>query len=180
MRKLLESLKQTFTQKTADNEVKEVNVESKDTTFVSPLSGKLLNIEEVPDQVFSQRIMGDGFAIEPNCGKVVSPVNGTVATLFHTKHAIGLVSDDGQEILIHFGIDTVNLGGEGFEALVSEGDKVKVGQTILNVDIDKIKGKVPSLITPVIFTNLKENEKISVEVGKEVKAGDKDIVSIVK
>ncbi|KXZ40324.1 PTS system, glucose subfamily, IIA component [Alkalithermobacter thermoalcaliphilus JW-YL-7 = DSM 7308] len=177
MKKLLESIKNMFSAKDSSEIQSEKQVEKSE--FLSPISGKILSIEDVPDKVFSQRIMGDGFAIDPSSGEVVSPVNGEVSTLFHTKHAIGLTADDGTEVLIHFGIDTVNMGGEGFEALVSEGDKVKAGQLILKVDIDKIKDKVPSLITPVIFTNLPEGKKIEAKIGAEVKASQKDIVSIV-
>uniref|UniRef100_UPI0038CDB4C3 PTS sugar transporter subunit IIA n=1 Tax=Tepidibacter thalassicus TaxID=214905 RepID=UPI0038CDB4C3 len=146
--------------------------------FVSPLNGKILDIKDVPDQVFSQKIMGDGFAIEPVNGEVVSPVDGVITTFFPTKHAIGFTADNGQEVLVHFGIDTVNLQGEGFEALVKEGDKVKAGQPVLKVDLKVVKEKAASTITPIVFTNLAEGQSVSVKVGKEVKAGDKNIVTI--
>jgi glucose PTS system EIICBA or EIICB component len=152
--------------------------EAKNETMVSPLDGKIVALEEVPDQVFSQKMMGDGFAIEPANGEVVSPVDGTVTTFFPTKHALGIVSDSGREILVHFGIDTVNLQGEGFEALVQQGDKVKAGQPLLRVDLDQVKTKVPSTITPVIFTNLAEGEQVVVEPGSRVSRGDKNIVQI--
>jgi PTS system D-glucosamine-specific IIC component len=149
-----------------------------DDTFVAPIDGKILELKDVPDQVFSQKMMGDGFAIEPKNGKVVSPVNGTITTIFPTKHAIGITSDSGLEVLVHFGIDTVNLKGEGFEALVQQGDKVKVGQAILNVDLEQIKDKVPSVITPVIFTNLSEGQEVNIKVGTVVKHGENNIVTI--
>lgn len=159
--------------------VKEVAAtKQNDNTFVAPIDGKILSITEVPDEVFSQKMMGDGFAIEPENGEVVSPVNGTITTLFPTKHAIGITADNGREILVHFGIDTVNLQGEGIEALVKQGDKVKAGQQLLKVDLSSIKGKVPSVITPIIFTNLAEGETISVKVGQQVKRGQRDIVTI--
>ncbi|MCT8976791.1 glucose-specific PTS transporter subunit IIBC [Clostridium sp. CX1] len=147
-------------------------------TFVAPIEGKILPISEVPDEVFSQKMMGDGFAIEPAKGEVVSPVNGTITTIFPTKHAIGITADNGREILIHFGIDTVNLKGEGLEALVEQGATVKVGQPILKVNLAEVKGKVPSVITPIIFTNLAEGETVSVKAGQQVKAGEKNIVTI--
>ncbi|MED3929077.1 PTS glucose transporter subunit IIA, partial [Priestia megaterium] len=96
----------------------------KETTILSPISGDILPISEVPDPVFSQKMMGDGFAIEPTEGKVVSPVEGEVVQLFHTKHAIGLKTEAGTEILIHIGLETVEMKGEGFEAHVKQGDKV--------------------------------------------------------
>lgn len=146
--------------------------------IIAPLDGKLLKLKDVPDQVFSQKLMGDGFAIEPENGEVVSPVNGTVTMLFPTKHAIGIRAENGREILIHFGVDTVNLQGEGFEALVEQGDTVKQGQPLLHVDLDKVKDKVPSVITPILFTNLTEGEKISFTAGRKVRRGESDIVKI--
>ncbi|MBC2582854.1 glucose-specific PTS transporter subunit IIBC [Clostridium sp. DJ247] len=149
-----------------------------DTTFVAPIDGKIIPITDVPDQVFSQKMMGDGFAIEPANGEVVSPVNGIITTLFPTKHAVGITANNGREILVHFGIDTVNLEGQGIEALVSQGDKVTAGQPLLKVSLSEIKDKVPSIITPIIFTNLAEGESVSVKVGQQVKRGQKDIVTI--
>lgn len=159
--------------------VKEVaTTNQNDNTFVAPIDGKILSITEVPDEVFSQKMMGDGFAIEPANGEVVSPVNGTITTLFPTKHAIGITADNGREILVHFGIDTVNLQGEGIEALVKQGDAIKAGQPLLRVDLAQVRGKVPSVITPIIFTNLAEGETISVKVGQQVKRGQRNIITI--
>ncbi|AKC62067.1 PTS system glucose-specific transporter subunit IIABC [Clostridium sporogenes] len=155
-----------------------VKVSSKD-KFVSPIEGKILPITDVPDEVFSQKMMGDGFAIEPKNGTVVSPVDGVITTVFPTKHAIGITAENGLELLIHFGIDTVNLKGEGLESLVEQDAKIKAGDPILKVDIDKIKDKVPSIITPIIFTNLTDNQKLEiVKLGKTVKAGEEDIVNL--
>jgi glucose-specific phosphotransferase system IIBC component len=148
--------------------------------FVSPLAGTVVELKDVPDPVFSQKMMGDGFAIDPADGLVVSPVDGTVATFFPTKHAIGLQAENGREILIHFGIDTVQLQGEGFEALVEQGEKVKAGQSLLRVDLDKIRDKVPSIVTPIIFTNLAEGESVAVNAGQKVKHGEENIVAIRK
>ncbi|WP_066496280.1 glucose-specific PTS transporter subunit IIBC [Abyssisolibacter fermentans] len=156
----------------SSNDVKESD------RIVSPLNGKLLAIEDVPDEVFSQKMMGDGFAIEPTNGEVVSPVNGKITTLFPTKHAIGITAENGREVLIHFGIDTVKLKGEGFEVLVSQNDTVKAGQPILRVDLDKVNKQVSSIITPIIFTNLSENEKISFKLGVKVTCGQENIVNI--
>ncbi|MTI58178.1 glucose-specific PTS transporter subunit IIBC [Geosporobacter ferrireducens] len=143
-----------------------------------PLKGKLLQLEEVPDEVFSKKMMGEGFAIEPADGEVVSPVNGKVMTLFPTKHAVGIVAENGLEILIHFGIDTVNLKGEGFEALVQQGDRVKIGQPLLRVNLSTVKRQAKSLITPVIFTNLSEDQRVSFEAGIQVKHGEKNRITI--
>jgi glucose-specific phosphotransferase system IIBC component len=147
-------------------------------SFVAPIDGKVLPLTEVPDAVFSQKMMGDGFAIEPANGNVVSPVDGTISAVFPTKHAIGITAEDGSELLIHFGIDTVSLEGKGFELLVEQGAKVKAGQLILKVNLADVKPKVPSIITPIIFTNLAEGQSVSVKAGQQVKRGQKDIMNI--
>ncbi|KIL50655.1 glucose-specific PTS transporter subunit IIBC [Jeotgalibacillus soli] len=148
-----------------------------DESFVAPIKGQLLPITEVPDQVFSGKMMGDGFAILPESGEVFSPVNGKIVNVSPTKHAVGIESEGGREILIHFGIDTVKLKGEGFEMLVAEGDTVKAGQALLKVDLQEVKTKVPSIITPIIFTNLMNGEEVKVKK-TNVNVGDKDIIEV--
>jgi glucose-specific phosphotransferase system IIBC component len=162
--------------KVANNVVAKVN--AKDDVFLAPLDGKLLDISEIPDPVFSQKIMGEGFGVIPTDGEVVSPVNGVITTFFPTKHAIGITADNGHEILIHFGIDSVNLKGEGFEALVEQGARVKAGDPILKVDLNEVKGKILSIITPIIFTNQAEGQTVSVNVHQNVKRGEKNVVTI--
>lgn len=142
-----------------------------------PMTGKLLPISEVPDKIFSQKMMGDGFAIEPSDGKVVAPVAGKIVNLFPTKHAIGLETEDGREVLVHVGIDTVNLKGKGFEALVAQGDIVEQGQTLLHVDLRIVAQEATSIITPIIFTNLAAGEAVEIKDGS-VRAGDKGYVTI--
>ena len=146
--------------------------------IISPIKGELVPITEVPDQVFSKKLMGDGFAIVPEDGLVVAPCDGKVLNVFPTKHAIGFLTRGGREILIHFGIDTVNLKGEGFEVLVNDGEEVKAGEPLLQADIDYIKERVPSIITPVVFTNLKENESIHLEKTGHVQIQEENIISI--
>ncbi|MCA1029762.1 glucose-specific PTS transporter subunit IIBC [Bacillus timonensis] len=146
--------------------------------FVSPLKGELFPITEVPDKVFSGKMMGDGFAVLPTEGTVVSPVDGKIVNLFPTKHAIGIESTTGTEILIHVGIDTVNLKGEGFEALVSQGDNVKKGQPLLNIDLDYVKANAPSLMTPIVFTNLKEGQSVRIEKQGNVDLKEEEIITI--
>lgn len=147
-------------------------------SFVSPLTGTLLSLEDVPSEVFAQKMMGDGFAINPENGVVLSPATGTIATVFPTKHAIGIVAEDGTEILIHFGIETVSLHGDGLEALVQQGDHVQKGQPILQADLKSIADKVPSLITPILFTNLSAEQTIEFVAGKKVVAGETNIFTI--
>ncbi|KHF41345.1 glucose-specific PTS transporter subunit IIBC [Halalkalibacter okhensis] len=149
-----------------------------DVSFVSPLAGKVLPITEVPDQVFSGKMMGDGFAIEPTEGVVKSPVNGKIVNLFPTKHAIGILSDEGKEILIHVGLDTVNLKGEGFEALIKQDDSIEQGQELLRFDLDFIKENATSTITPIVFTNLAEGEFVEINKEEHVTLNEKDVISI--
>ena len=119
----------------------------------SPLKGKAVLMADVPDETFASDVLGVGAAVDPTEGKVVAPADGEVSTLFDTHHAIGLTLDNGMEMLIHVGINTVELNGEGYEAHVSEGDKVVRGQTLITFDIPLIKSKGFPVITPVIITN---------------------------
>ncbi|MCR6095115.1 PTS transporter subunit EIIC [Salipaludibacillus agaradhaerens] len=143
-----------------------------------PIEGIIKPLSEVPDKMFAEKMMGDGFAIDPTVGRVVSPVDGKVVNLFTTKHAIGLQAEDGTEILIHVGIDTVKLKGEGFEAHIQQGDDVTVGQELLTFDLDSIKEKAPSVMTPIIFTNLSDSQAVVIEKDGQTKTGETDRVRI--
>lgn len=156
------------------------NVDTSGDSFVSPLKGEMKAITEVPDPVFAEKMMGDGFAIIPTEGMVVSPVDGKIVNLFPTKHALGIMSDNGREILIHVGLETVNLKGQGFEALVSENAQVKKGQPLLKMDLEYIKEHAKSTITPIVFTNLAEGEKVVLEKQGQVDFNNEDIVRITK
>ncbi|RKQ30897.1 PTS system trehalose-specific EIIBC component [Oceanobacillus halophilus] len=119
----------------------------------APLSGAITGLENVPDPTFAQKMMGDGMAIEPTEGKVVSPVDGEIMLVAGTKHAVGVKGSSGVEILIHIGLETVALDGEGFEVHVQQGDQIKTGDTLVTFDLDFIKKNASSHITPVIITN---------------------------
>lgn len=119
----------------------------------SPLAGRAKNLSEAPDPVFAQGVMGQGVVIEPTEGELVAPVDGVVSVLFPTKHAIGLVSDEGLELLMHIGMDTVNLDGDGFTAHVKQGDRVSVGDALISFDIEAIQAAGYPVATPVIVTN---------------------------
>lgn len=151
--------------------------EKKELIIVSPVNGELLDITEVPDEVFSQKMMGDGFAIKSNDGLVVSPVDAEVQLVFETKHAIGLKTEEGLEMLIHFGVDTVKLKGEGFNIFVKAGDNVKAGDKLMQVDLDYIKENAKSDISPIIFTNLEEGKIVEVKLG-DVNAGEEGRVKL--
>lgn len=119
----------------------------------SPISGKLVALGDVPDPTFAEKVLGDGVAIDPTDGVVVSPVDGKIAQIFRTHHAVGIVTDDGLELLIHVGIDTVKMQGRGFQAFVKQGDRVKVGDRLIEFDLDLVRKEAKSTITPVIVTN---------------------------
>ncbi|NGP45881.1 PTS transporter subunit EIIC [Bacillaceae bacterium SIJ1] len=141
----------------------------------APLTGTLIRLEDVKDEAFSKKMMGDGFAINPTDGTVTAPFHASVAILADTRHAIGLKTKSGTEILIHVGLDTVQLKGEGFEALVAQGDDVEEGQPLLRIDLDALANKA-NLTTPVIFTNLPEHINIDLLHQGEVTARQKGIV----
>jgi PTS system glucose-specific IIC component len=121
--------------------------------FVAPANGEMIPIDKVEDDVFSQKMMGEGFAVVPENGEIASPVAGTIVSVFPTKHAIGIKTDDDIEVLLHMGIDTVDLGGEAFKIHVQEGEKVKAGKVVATADLAKIQkaGKMTTMI--VVFTN---------------------------
>ena len=129
------------------------------------MKGKVVDITEVPtevpDPVFAQKMMGDGFAIIPEEGKLVSPVEGEIIQVFPTKHAFGIKSGD-IELLIHVGLETVAMKGEGFDVKVSAGDKIEVGQTLLTYDLELVKEKAKDIITPCVVTNMDTIESINV------------------
>jgi sugar PTS system EIIA component len=122
--------------------------------ILSPMEGDVIELAAVPDPVFAQKMMGDGVAIIPTSGKVTSPVNGHIVQVFPTKHAIGIQSENGLEILIHIGLETVELNGEGFEVLVSNHQPIKAGETLVNVNLDYLKSSMKEIVTPVIITNM--------------------------
>lgn len=119
----------------------------------SPTGGRIIPIEEVPDPAFAGGFMGPGFAVEPAVGTFTAPAAGEVALVATTGHAYAIRTPEGAEILVHIGLDTVALGGEGFSALRSVGDQVQVGDPIMQVDLAAVAAKAPSTVTPVIITN---------------------------
>ena len=141
------------------------------TELVSPLDGELLPLSEVKDEVFSSGAMGEGVAIEPSQGVLHAPANGRVVMAFPTGHAIGMKTKDGAEILMHIGMDTVNLQGKGFETLVDKGDEVKAGDELVKFDIDEIHSAGYIVTTSIVVTNSKDYEKVSVVCQGEVKVG---------
>lgn len=119
--------------------------------IVSPVDGTLIPLGEVPDQMFSQKMMGDGFAVIPASDLVIAPISGVAESVFPTGHAVGIKTKDGIECIVHIGLDTVDLNGEGFKPLIRQGDKVKAGQPIVEIERQKIEDKGYKTVTMVVF-----------------------------
>ena len=141
-------------------------------TIYSPINGKVIELKEVPDEAFAQKMVGDGCAIEPDKGIICSPIDGQLMNIFPTNHAIIFETIDGLEMIVHFGIDTVKLDGKGFQKLREPGP-IKVGDEIVKYNLDEIKDNVPSTRSPIIINNMEKVEKIEVlSLGKIVKIGE--------
>lgn len=145
---------------------------NKQSVIAAPLSGKVIPLSEVNDEVFSKKIMGEGAAIVPDDGEVSAPFDGVVNTVFPTRHAIGLTNDDGVEVIIHIGLDTVELNGEGFEAFVKDGDRVRKGDRLIRFDRSAIQEKGYDLTTPVIVSNAAQFIDIIETEQKQIKRND--------
>ena len=149
----------------------------KTVVLASPVSGKAADLAETPDEVFAQKMMGDGAVVTPTDGKVVAPADGTVVFVFDTKHAIGFETEDGVSMLLHFGIDTVKLNGDGFNVHVENGQKVKKGDLLMEADLDFVSKNAPSIATPVLCTELNSNQKVRRLADGVVNAGD-DLLAV--
>ena len=144
--------------------------------LVAPIDGKVITLDKVPDEIFSQKMAGDGVAIETIGDLVVAPADGELTFIFKTNHAFGISLDNGVELLIHVGIDTVNLAGEGFERLVYEGQRVKAGDPIIRIKRDFILERGCSLIVPILITNVDSVNIYNRVIYKYVKAGKDTIL----
>ncbi len=138
---------------------------NKRAVIASPLNGTVVALEQVPDPVFSEKVLGDGCAVIPKDGKIYSPVNGEVSSVAETLHAYGFTSEDGLEVLVHFGLETVALSGEGFTSYVKEGDKVKVGDLVAEADVELLKSKSINMITPVLVCDGADDFEMNVQEG---------------
>ncbi|MFA0027983.1 PTS glucose transporter subunit IIA [Vibrio breoganii] len=147
--------------------------------IISPLSGEIVNIEDVPDVVFAEKIVGDGIAIKPTGNKIVAPVNGTIGKIFETNHAFSIESTDGIELFVHFGIDTVELKGEGFTRIGSEGQEVKAGDTIIEFDLAFLEDKAKSTLTPVVISNMDEIKELN-KLSGAVTVGETPVLRVTK
>lgn len=156
------------------------NFLKKEFNLLAPVDGKSIDLSEVPDEVFSKRMAGDGIAIDATGSTFVAPADGVLTLVFNTNHAYALTLDSGAEILVHIGIDTVELKGEGFIRLKEQGKRVKAGEPIMKVDKQSIESKGYSLITPVLITNIDKFKDVNYVVDKQVKAAKDIIISYLK
>lgn len=146
---------------------------NKEAYLAAPFAGEVCELKEVPDDAFAQKMLGDGFAITPEENVIKAPCAGEIVQIFSTGHAVGIQTEEGLEVLVHIGIDTVKLDGEGFEKLVKNGDQVEVGTPLVEVDLDFIKENAPSITTPVIITNMEKVKNLEILKKERVEAGTK-------
>ena len=153
--------------------------QGKRTTIVvtAPLSGKVISITEVPDPVFSGKMMGDGAAILPEDGKIYAPIDGVLTTIAPTQHAFGYTGENGQEVLVHVGLETVGLNGEGFTVHKKAGDKVKAGDLVAEVDLEFLKNKGLNTVTPVVICGGADGAAVEM-VGTEVTGGKSPVLEL--
>ena len=164
---------ETKTEETTVSENAENETKAKSTIIISsPITGNADDLSAVPDEAFAGRMMGDGAAVTPTEAIITAPEDGEVAFVFDTKHAIGFETESGVELLIHVGVDTVSLNGEGFEVFVENGQKVKKGDAMMKINIPYLTEHAPSLCSPVLCTDLDDNQKIRLLAKGEIKAGE--------
>ncbi|MBP6123744.1 glucose PTS transporter subunit IIA, partial [Providencia sp.] len=149
-------------------------------SLVAPVSGQVYSLDDVPDEAFSSRIVGDGIAIKPTSSEVLAPASGTVVKIFETNHAFCLETENGVELIVHMGIDTVALKGEGCSRLVEEGAEVEAGTPILNLDLPFLEANAKSMISPVIISNIDDFAGVEILVEGEVIAGKTVIYNVLK
>lgn len=156
-----------------------VSDDKKDTgtiEIIAPLSGEIVNIEDAGCR-FCGKIVGDGIAIKPTGNKMVAPVDGTIGKIFETNHAFSIESDSGVELFVHFGIDTVELKGEGFKRIAEEGQRVKVGDTVIEFDLPLLEEKAKSTLTPVVISNMDEIKEL-IKLSGSVTVGETPVIRI--
>ncbi len=145
----------------------------------APISGEIVNIEDVPDEVFSEKIVGNGVTVHPIGNKIVAPVDFVIGKIFETNHAFSMESKEGVELFVHFGIDTVELNGQGFIPITQEGQSVKRGDTIIEIDLALLVLKAKSVLTPIVISNMNEISCIVKKLG-EVVAGESVVLALKK
>lgn len=172
-------LKRLFGKKSSSNVSSVKSTNGNGIVLVSPVQGEAVSIKKVSDPTFGEEILGKGIAIIPSVGKVFAPADGTIEIMFDTKHAVSMTTDDGVEILIHIGLDTVSLKGQHFTSHVRAGKKVNAGDLLVEFDVDAIKKAGFDVITPIVICNTSDYSDIKAFESSSVAVGDK-ILEIVK
>lgn len=167
-----EDLSEETDRKDEDKQENETNKVVKTIVVSSPMTGKAADLSTAPDEGFAGKMMGDGAVVTPEDAVIKAPEDGEVVFVFDTKHAIGFMTDSGLSLLIHIGIDTVKLDGKGFEVFVESGQKVKKGEPLMKIDIDFLKNNAPSLVSPVLCTELEDNQEVRLLKDGDIKAGE--------
>lgn len=167
-----EDLSEETDRKDEDKQENETKKVVKTIVVSSPMTGKAADLSNAPDEGFAGKMMGDGAVVTPEDAVIKAPEDGEVVFVFDTKHAIGFMTDSGLSILIHIGIDTVKLDGKGFEVFVESGQKVKKGEPLMKIDIDFLKNNAPSLVSPVLCTELEDNQEVRLLKDGDIKAGE--------
>lgn len=172
--KIADAVRAALNDKDCAAEVEKVQDEKPKSTVIisSPMTGLAENLSKAPDEAFANKLMGDGAVVTPKDGTVVAPDDGTVLFVFDKKHAIGFATDSGVSMIIHVGIDTVKLDGKGFDVKVETGAHVNKGDVLMQLDLDFLRENAPSIASPVICTELKENQSIRLINEGEIKAGE--------
>ncbi|ENZ04056.1 PTS sugar transporter subunit IIA [Clostridium thermobutyricum] len=152
------------------------NKKDSELSLIAPATGKIVPISEIPDPVFAQKMAGDGIGIDVTGDTIVAPADGTVSLIFKTKHAFAMTLNNGIELLVHVGLETVALNGEGFEQLIEQGTTVKAGTPILKIDRELIKSKGCPLVTPVLITNVDATKSLTPIANGDAVAGQTSII----
>lgn len=147
------------------------------TVLKAPLKGKIVPIEEVPDPVFADKVVGDGIAIDPAGNVMVAPCDGVIGKIFETNHAFSMETPSGVELFVHFGIDTVELKGEGFKRIAREGQQIKAGEPVIEVDLVQLRENARSVITPIVISNMDDVARLEKASGS-VEAGQDKLLTV--
>ncbi|CAL4318214.1 PTS system glucose-specific EIIA component [Buchnera aphidicola (Pterocallis alni)] len=149
------------------------------TNIIAPISGTIVTLDSVPDKVFSERIVGDGIAIQPNGKRIVAPITGKIGIIFKTMHAFSIMTKDGIELFVHFGIDTVLLKGKGFKQIAQDNQNITMGETIIEYDLKFLQKYAKSTITPIVISNMDQVKKIKKYSGTTI-SGKTIIMEVIK
>ncbi|SFP24651.1 PTS sugar transporter subunit IIA [Salibacterium halotolerans] len=152
--------------------------DTKTVVITAPVTGTYIDLKDVPDPTFSEKMMGDGFAVEPKEGRLLSPVKGRVLQVFPTNQAVGIKSDEGLDILLHIGLETVDRHGEGFHVHIREGQQVEAGELLIDFSLEQVGKRAKSAVTPLILTESSQIAAMEYKEASEVTAGETEVINV--